>query len=58
MPYLDDVTARSTGQAWLRDFQSQIKPNDTQQNTLIVAGVYIIVIAILWYVSSPLCAEM
>lgn len=32
----------------LRDFQSQIAPNDTQRNTLIVAGVYFIVILILW----------
>jgi hypothetical protein len=27
---------------WLRDFQTQIKPNETQRNTLIVAGVFII----------------
>jgi hypothetical protein len=32
----------------LRDFQTQITPNDTQRNTLIVAGVYIIAILILW----------
>lgn len=47
MPYLD---ARSEGHLWLRDFQTQIQPNETQKNTLIVAGVYIIIIAILWCV--------
>lgn len=34
----------------LRDFQTQITPNDTQRNTLIVAGVYIIAILILWHI--------
>jgi hypothetical protein len=50
MPYLDDVAARSDGHLWLRDFQTQIQPNETQRNTLIVAGVYIVIIAILWHV--------
>lgn len=48
MPYLD---ARLEGNAlWIRDFQTQIQPNETQRNTLIVAGVYVIIIAILWCV--------
>jgi len=34
----------------LRDFQTQITPNDTQRNTLIVAGVYFIAILILWHI--------
>jgi len=50
MPYLDDIAARSEGHLWLRDFQTQIQPNETQRNTLIVAGVYIVIIAILWHV--------
>ncbi|KAF9023005.1 hypothetical protein BDZ89DRAFT_914497, partial [Hymenopellis radicata] len=33
-----------------RDFASQVSPNATQRTTLIVAGVYIIVIAILWHI--------
>ena len=53
MPYLDDAAARSTDRLWLRDFQTQVTPNETQKNTLIVAGVYVILIAILWCVSSP-----
>ena len=48
MPYLDTRSAES--HLWLRDFQSQIQPNETQRNTLIVAGVYVIIIAILWCV--------
>lgn len=57
MPYLDDVVAaRSEGNLWLRDFQTQIQPNETQRSTLIVAGVYIIVIAILWFVPFPYCS--
>ena len=47
MPYLD---TRSESHLWLRDFQSQIQPNGTQRTTLIVAGVYVIIIAILWCV--------
>ena len=47
MPYLD---TRSESQLWLRDFQTQIQPNETQRNTLIVAGVYVLIIAILWWV--------
>ncbi|KJA21073.1 hypothetical protein HYPSUDRAFT_759141 [Hypholoma sublateritium FD-334 SS-4] len=37
-------------QLFVRDFQSRVTPNETQRNTLIVAGVYFIVIAILWHV--------
>ena len=29
-----------------------LQPNETQRNTLIVAGVYILAIGILWYVLS------
>ena len=47
MPTFDDNTyyalqARGAG--------SQLAPNATQRTTLIIAGVYVIVIAILWYV--------
>lgn len=35
---------------FIRDFQERITPNETQRNTLIAAGVYIVVIAILWHV--------
>ena len=31
-----------------RDFQERVTPNETQRTTLIVAGVYILIIAILW----------
>lgn len=37
-------------QLFIRDLKTNITPNDTQRNTLIVAGVYILVIAILWCV--------
>ena len=47
MPYLE---TRSEAHLWLRDFQTQIKPNETQRNTLIVAGVFVVCIGILWYV--------
>lgn len=33
-----------------RDVQSTLTPNATQRTTLIVAGCYVIAIAILWYV--------
>lgn len=35
-----------------RDAQSRLTPTDTQKTTLIVAGCYIIAIAILWYVRA------
>ncbi|KAF4614863.1 hypothetical protein D9613_003361 [Agrocybe pediades] len=34
---------------YARDIQSRITPNETQRDTLIVAGVYIIIIFILWH---------
>jgi hypothetical protein len=34
---------------YLRDFAEQIKPNDTQRTTLIVAGCYVAAIALLWH---------
>ncbi|KDR81961.1 hypothetical protein GALMADRAFT_240311 [Galerina marginata CBS 339.88] len=37
------------GQLFLRDFKTQVTPNETQRNTLIVAGVYVVVIFILWH---------
>ncbi|KAG9318233.1 peptidase M50B-like-domain-containing protein [Chiua virens] len=45
MPYLDDHHY-----LYPRDAAAQLTPNDTQRTTLIVAGCYIIVIAILWHV--------
>jgi hypothetical protein len=36
------------GQLFLRDFKTQVTPNETQRNTLIVAGVYVVAIFILW----------
>ncbi|TFK18385.1 hypothetical protein FA15DRAFT_675325 [Coprinopsis marcescibilis] len=33
-----------------RDVQERLTPNETQRNTLIVAGVYVVVIGILWHV--------
>jgi len=54
MPYVDADTLNATfspkpGQLFLRDFKTQVTPNDTQKNTLIVAGIYIVVIFILWH---------
>ncbi|KAF9009528.1 peptidase M50B-like-domain-containing protein [Cyathus striatus] len=34
---------------FIRDFKTQVTPNDTQRNTLIIAGIYILAIAILWH---------
>ncbi|KAH9484107.1 hypothetical protein JR316_0003587 [Psilocybe cubensis] len=36
-------------QLFIRDFKDRVTPNDTQRNTLIVAGIYIVVIFILWH---------
>ena len=33
-----------------RDFQTRVTPNETQRNTLIVAGAYVLIIGILWCV--------
>lgn len=54
MPYLDSLELTPAGalpgQLFIRDFKTSITPNVTQRNTLIVAGIYIIAIAILWFV--------
>jgi len=57
MPYLESNTLNTTGTfdpepilILARDFQTRIKPNETQRNTLIVAGVYVVIIFILWCV--------
>lgn len=62
MPHVDLDSSALSGaqfhpgpvQLFIRDFQSQVTPNETQRNTLIVAGVYILAIGILWCVSSLL----
>ena len=42
-----------------RSFASDITPNATQRTTLIVAGCYIIIIGILWYVlTSSACVNL
>ncbi|OAX41861.1 hypothetical protein K503DRAFT_848130 [Rhizopogon vinicolor AM-OR11-026] len=46
MPYLNDQTST----LYTRDAASQLTPNATQRTTLIVAGCYVIIIAILWHV--------
>lgn len=53
MPYLSNDTTTFHDFLQRRDFQTQVTPNETQRTTLIVAGVYILVIAILWCVSTP-----
>ncbi|KAJ3512569.1 hypothetical protein NMY22_g15294 [Coprinellus aureogranulatus] len=50
LPSARSAFADSSAYLFARDFQTQVTPNETQRNTLIVAGVYIIVIAILWHV--------
>ncbi|KIK03967.1 hypothetical protein K443DRAFT_676288 [Laccaria amethystina LaAM-08-1] len=54
MPYFDSLeltpASAQPGQLFIRDFQTRITPNVTQRNTLIIAGIYIIAIAILWHV--------
>jgi hypothetical protein len=55
MPYIENRMASgsledSTKYLFARDFKTQVTPNETQRNTLIVAGVYIVAIAILWWV--------
>ena len=58
MPYLDDfnnLNARAASdfaQLYPRDVRSRLTPTDTQRTTLIVAGCYIVAIAILWFVRS------
>jgi len=50
MSPLANETAHDGFLLYARDFQSQVTPNSTQKTTLIVAGVYILVIGILWHV--------
>ncbi|KAF5348724.1 hypothetical protein D9758_006792 [Tetrapyrgos nigripes] len=52
MPSIHEVPINATFGAFLasRDFQSRVTPNGTQRTTLIVAAVYILVIAILWHI--------
>jgi len=54
MPFVqyENHAARSpdTSILLLRDFQTQITPNETQRNTLIVAGVYFVAILLLWHI--------
>ena len=48
---LDEHTfEHSTFMVYARDAKGTLQPNETQRNTLIAAGVYILVIGILWYV--------
>ena len=49
MPVFEELEARDFSHLYPRDFRSQVTPNATQRTTLIVAGVYIIAIAVLWY---------
>ncbi|KAL0070504.1 hypothetical protein AAF712_002336 [Marasmius tenuissimus] len=48
MPYLNESAPSAILAA--RDFGERVTPNATQRTTLIVAGVYIIAIAILWHI--------
>lgn len=50
MPHLNEIRSavQNSEQLFTRDFQERVTPNDTQRTTLIVAGVYILVIGILW----------
>lgn len=51
---LDQFDARDNFAAlYPRDVRSTLQPTSTQRTTLIVAGIYIIAIAILWYVLCP-----
>ncbi|PFH53602.1 hypothetical protein AMATHDRAFT_137529 [Amanita thiersii Skay4041] len=43
-------TAQVAHNVFSRDFETRVTPNGTQQTTLIVAGCYILAIAILWHV--------
>ncbi|GLB37114.1 putative peptidase M50B-like [Lyophyllum shimeji] len=50
MPNLHTSLANTPYMNYARDFQTQVTPNDTQRTTLIVAGVYILVIGLLWHI--------
>jgi hypothetical protein len=47
-----EEVARSTTHELLRrtDIKTALTPNDTQRTTLIIAGVYVVVIGLLWCV--------
>jgi len=47
MPVVD-VAVENVHALWIRDAKTSLTPNETQRNTLIAAGVYIVVIAVLW----------
>ena len=53
MPTMPSIDARTVSSFALvthyaRDFKTRVTPNETQKITLIVAGCYVVVIAILW----------
>ena len=48
MPAIDEFAARDFVELYPRDIRSQLTPNATQRTTLIVAGCYVVAIAILW----------
>ena len=54
MPFVGELEERtfehSTFMLYTRAAGDVLEPNATQRNTLIAAGVYILVIGILWYV--------
>ncbi|KAH8114223.1 peptidase M50B-like-domain-containing protein [Phellopilus nigrolimitatus] len=50
MPALNEHDAHDFLQIFPRDVRSQLTPSATQRTTLIVAGCYVIAIAILWHV--------
>ena len=56
MPLVGELEERtfqhSTFMIYARDAGDALQPNETQRNTLIVAGVYILAIGILWYALS------
>jgi len=57
MPFID-VVLKTRMALDSRDIQSDLTPNATQRTTLIVGGVYIIAIAILWYVLGSKCLSV
>ncbi|KAF5387143.1 hypothetical protein D9615_001999 [Tricholomella constricta] len=50
MPSLNVDLANAPYRLYARDFKTKVTPNETQKVTLIVAGIYILVIGILWHV--------
>ena len=53
MPALDGLPDH-TFAVFARDAKDSLTPNETQRNTLIVAGVYVVAIFILWCASCSL----